>query len=291
MQDFFPKLDEKKLENAIYVIATPIGNLADITFRAVETLAKSDFIICEDSRVSNNLLKNYQITEKKFIVYNDHADVRVREKILNLLISGNSMALISDAGTPLISDPGYKLINYLRQNNQKIIPIPGASSVTSAMSVSGLACDNFLFLGFLPHTANAKEKLLRQLPRNYTFVVFESAMRVADSLEIISKILPGRRVCVARELTKIYEEIITDDIDNLIKFFQNNSGKLRGEFVIIVEKADKNDKGFGEDELIGDIARGLEDGDSVKDISQNLAEIYGVNRKDVYKLALEMSRK
>lgn len=291
MQDFFPKLDEKPLEKAIYVIATPIGNLGDITLRALDTLRKVDFVICEDSRVSNRLLESYKIEGKKFIIYNDHSDIKTREKILNLLLSGQVLALVSDAGTPLISDPGYKLIKYLKENNQKIIPLPGASALTTAMSASGLACDNFLFLGFLPTTTNAKEKLLKHLPRDFTFVVFESAHRVMDTLEVINKILPGRRVCAARELTKMFEEIVTDEVGNLLSFFERNEGKLRGEFVIIVEKADKDDKGFTEDELVADIMRSIGEGESVKDVAQNLAEIYGVNKKDVYKLALEVMKK
>lgn len=279
------------MENALYVVATPIGNLQDITLRALETLRNVDFIICEDSRISLRLLDAYEIKGKKMITYNDHSDEKSREKILNLLMEKKSLALISDAGTPLISDPGYKLINFLRRFNQKIIPLPGASSVTSALSASGIACDNFLFLGFLPTAKNAREKLLKSLPKNFTFVFFESANRVSESLETISETLGDRRVCAARELTKLYEEITTDEIKSLQEFFEKRPEKLRGEFVIIVEKAKKDEKNFSEEDLQNEVRAALLRGESLKDLSQNLAEIYGAHKKEIYKLALELSKK
>jgi 16S rRNA (cytidine1402-2'-O)-methyltransferase len=214
----------------------------------------------------------------------------MRKKILDLLLEGKSMALLSDAGTPLISDPGYKLVSFLRQFNQKIIPLPGASAVTSALCASGLACDNFLFVGFLPSSQNQKEKLLKSLPKNFTFVIFESANRVLESLELIEKTLGNRRVCAARELTKIHEEIVTDEIKNLQQFFEKQPEKLRGEFVIIVEKADKDEKNFTKDELMQEISSAIASGQSLKDLSQNLSEIFGINKKEIYQLALELKK-
>ena len=291
MQDFFAQNKEIKAEAALYVIATPIGNLLDITLRALQILAAADFIICEDSRMTSKLLANYKITDKKLIVYNDHSDEKIREKILNFLIQGKIMALVSDAGTPLISDPGYKLIKYLRENNQKIIPLPGASAVTTAICASGLAVDNFLFLGFLPTSEIQKEKLLNSLPRNFTFVFFESANRVLESLESIGKIFKKRRVCAARELTKIYEEIISDEVESVIDFFVRQESKLRGEFVIIVEKADKNEENFQQSDLLADINEAIGLGYSIKDLSQNLSEVYGINKKEIYKLAIALPKR
>lgn len=279
------------MENALYVVATPIGNLKDITLRALEVLRDVDFIVCEDSRISLRLLEAYEIKGKKMLVYNDHSAEKIREKILQLLLEKKSLALISDAGTPLISDPGYKLINFLRRFNQKIIPLPGPSSLTCALSASGIACDNFLFLGFLPTTKNAREKLLKSLPKNFTFVFFESANRVLESLEVMSETLGDRRVCAARELTKLYEEIITDEIKSLQNFFEKQQEKLRGEFVIIVEKAKKDEKNFAEEDLQNEVMAALSKGESLKDLSQNLAEIYGIHKKEIYKLALELSKK
>ncbi|OFW79761.1 MAG: 16S rRNA (cytidine(1402)-2'-O)-methyltransferase [Alphaproteobacteria bacterium RIFCSPLOWO2_01_FULL_40_26] len=275
-----------KLENALYVVATPIGNLSDITLRALQILNKADFVICEDTRISMRLLKAYEIKDKKLLTYNDHSDEKMRDKIFHFLSQGHSLALITDAGTPLISDPGFKLINFLRARNQKIIPIPGASSLTTALCAAGIACDNFLFLGFLPTSKIQKEKLLKSLPKNFTFVFFESANRVIETLELLEK---NRRVCVARELTKIHEEIISDKIENLLHFFEKQQDKLRGEFVIIVEKVDKNEKDFSDENLKTEIRNAISRGESIKDLSQNLSEIYVVNKKTIYQLALQLA--
>lgn len=283
------KVQEINLEKgALYVVATPIGNLGDITLRALQVLNAADFVICEDTRVSSKLFSAYKIKEKKLITYNDHCDEKSRKKIFDLLEKGHSLALISDAGTPLISDPGHKLINFLRNKNQKIIPIPGASSLTSALSASGLACDNFLFIGFLPTSEIQKTKLIKSLPKNFTFVFFESANRVVKSLELVKKILGNRNVCAARELTKMHEEIISDELEKVIQLFTDQPSKLRGEFVVIVEKSDKNEKSFTQKELVQEISNAIFLGHSLKDLSQNLSEIYDVNKKEIYKLALEI---
>jgi len=281
----------KKPENALYIVATPIGNLSDITLRALNVLKEADFIICEDSRVTQKLLMAHEIAEKKFIIYNDHSDAKVREKILNFLIQGKVLALVSDAGTPLISDPGYKLISFIRKYNQKVIPLPGASAVTSALCASGLACDNFLFLGFLPTSEIQKAKLFKSLPKNFTFIFFESANRVSESLNLIFETLGNRNVCAARELTKLHEDIVSDEVQKVIKFFEDNTNKLRGEFVIIVEKAGKNEKAFSEEELLKEIQVSIDAGLSLKDLSQNLSEIYDMNKKEIYKLALTLTKK
>lgn len=278
------------MENALYVVATPIGNLGDITLRALEVLKAADFIICEDTRVSLKLLNCYEIKDKKMITYNDHSDEKTREKILNLLIQKKTLALISDAGTPLISDPGHKLVNFLRKFNQKIIPIPGASSLTSAISVSGIACDNFLFLGFLPTTKIARDNLIKSLPKNFSFVFFESANRVEESLDSISRNLGQRRVCAAREITKLYEEIITDEVGQIQKHFEKQTDKLRGEFVIIVEKAKKDDQSLNKDDLQKEVLAALSRGESVKDLSQNLSEVFGIHKKEIYKIAIELAK-
>lgn len=291
MQDFSLKTQEVKLENALYVVATPIGNLGDITLRALQVLTAVDVVVCEDTRVSSKLFAAYKIPEKKLFTYNDHADEKARKKILEALVSGKSVALMSDAGTPLISDPGYKLINFLRQFNQKIIPLPGASSVTAALCASGLACDNFLFIGFLPTSKIQREKLLKSLPKNFTFIFFEAANRVVESLGSVLKTLGNRNVCAARELTKMHEEVVSNELEKLILFFEENPGKLRGEFVVVVEKADKDEKSFSDKELKSEIVKAISLGHSLKDLSQNLSEIYNVNRKEVYKIALELGKR
>lgn len=290
MQDFFQKLTAQKIKNMLYVVATPIGNLGDITFRALEILREVDYIICEDSRVTAKLLSCYEITGKKTLVYNDHSGLEVREKILNLLIHGASMALVSDAGTPLISDPGYKLIQYLRQYGQKVTPLPGASAVTSALCASGLACDNFLFLGFLPTTKIQRNNLLKSLPKNFTAVFFESPNRVEETLQAIEETLGNRRVALAREITKLHEEILSDEVKNLREILKQNPQKLRGEFVLIVEKQARDEKSLNDEELRDEIRKALSAGFSVKELSQNLSEIYDLNKKEIYKIALQMAQ-
>lgn len=278
-----------RLESALYIVATPIGNLKDITIRALETLASVDQILCEDSRVSSKLLQHYKIKTQKLLVYNDHSDSQVREKICHMIASGMSVALISDAGTPLISDPGYKLIEFLRARNQKIIPIPGASSLITSLCTSGISCEKFIFLGFLPHSIIQKEKLLSSLPCDLSFICFESPQRIVKTIEIIHQQLGNRRLCLAKELTKIYEEFIVRDCASMIEFLEQNQDKIRGEMVLIVEKIDKKDSGQQED-IAKVIVKALEAGQSLKNLSSDLSEIYQINKKEVYQLALKLAK-
>ena len=280
--------EQEILVSGLYVVSTPIGNLGDITLRALKILQNVDWIICEDSRVAQKLLTQYQIYEKKFIVYNDHSDENIRLKILNFLLQNQTMALISDAGTPLISDPGYKLINFLRINNQKIISVPGPSSLTACISVAGLACDQFIFLGFLPNSILQKEKIFKNYNRNFSWLFFESANRLLSTLELMDITLDNPRICVARELTKLHEEIITDTVKNVLIFFQNNSSKLKGEVVVMVEKNDKNFQDISHDQLQEVIKSGIKDNRSLKDISEELSKIYNLNKKEIYQLALHI---
>jgi 16S rRNA (cytidine1402-2'-O)-methyltransferase len=290
MQNLLTKTQEIKVENALYIIATPIGNLGDITLRALSILQKVDLVICEDTRVSSRLFDAYDIKAKKLLTYNDHNDEKTRKKILQSLLEGKSLALISDAGTPLVSDPGYKLITFLKSFNQKIIPLPGASSVTVAVCASGLACDNFLFIGFLPTSKIQKANLLKSLPKNFTAIFFEAPNRVLETLHSVQENLGERRICVARELTKMHEEIITDEVGKVVEFFSQNEEKLRGEFVILLEKAAKDEKSYEQDDLESEILVAIKAGESLKDLSQSLAEIYKINRKEVYQLALNLSK-
>jgi 16S rRNA (cytidine1402-2'-O)-methyltransferase len=299
---------DKNLENALYIVATPIGNLEDITIRAIETLKNVDVIICEDSRVTNKLLEKYQIKNKKLLIYNDHSSEHDRVKILNLLQQKLSLALVSDAGTPLISDPGHKLVEFLRLQNYKMIPIPGASSITAALSTCGIACDNFLFMGFLPSSKIQRRNLIKTLPKNYSLVFFESAKRLNESLYDIKQILGNRKVSIARELTKIHEEIVTDSVENIINFYSNEEttndkaandladnkdrGRgfniAKGEIVIVISKLSRKEKLYDDEEVISKIKQALEAKVSIKDLSSQIADIYQLNKKDVYNLALNI---
>ncbi len=290
MQDIFQNFKVQKIENALYVVATPIGNLSDITMRALQTLESVDFIICEDTRTSSILLSKFEIIKKKLLVYNDFSDSLCRNKVLDKLKNGHSLALISDAGTPLISDPGYKLINFLRQEKQKIVCVPGPSSLTASISISGIPCDNFLFLGFLASNKTQKQQVIQTLPMNYSFVFFEVANRLQETLEIIKNTLENRNISIARELTKVHEEVIYGDINEVVDFFEKNPQKLRGEFVIIVEKTAKNQKFFSNDEIIFEIQESLKKGKSIKDISIELSQIFDLNKKEIYKIALDLTK-
>lgn len=213
-----------------------------------------------------------------------------RKKILHMLLSGSNVALVSDAGTPLISDPGHKLIGFLREHNVKITPIPGASSVTTALCASGIPCDNFLFLGFLPSSQIQRQSALKELPKNFTLVFFESAMRAVEMLSDLHKVFGNRKVAVARELTKIHEEIVNDELEKIIEFFKQNEDKLRGEFVIILEKATRGEKALTQEELEAEIQKAFADGFSIKELSEHLSQIYGMHKKEVYQLALKFKK-
>ena len=279
-----------QVENALYVVATPIGNLADITLRALNILSSVDYIICEDTRISGILLHKFEIIKKKLLIYNDFSDNLCRNKILTILLEKKSLALISDAGTPLISDPGYKLIKYLRQNCQKIIAIPGPSSLTASISISGIACDNFLFLGFIASSKNEKINQIKSLSPNYSFIFFETSNRLRETLEIINEILPKRLICIAKELTKIHEEILFGSAIEVLQIFNENPDKIKGEFVVIVEKTSKDQLKYEEKAVIKQIKILYKNGKSIKDISSEIADIYGVNKKEIYKLALENTK-
>jgi 16S rRNA (cytidine1402-2'-O)-methyltransferase len=230
--------------NFLYILSTPIGNMEDITFRAVETLKKVDFILAEDTRVSGKLLKKYEVGTK-MICYNSHSKDHVRENIFSLIREGKSLALISDAGTPTISDPGMKIVEEIYENFQeeieskkfRIEPIPGASAVLSALSVCGFTASEFVFYGFLPHK-KGRETIFREIAENKkTSVFYESPNRLQKALKSLVEFCESeRKIFVARELTKMYEEKVRGSVLEVQEFFEKNPEKVRGEFVVVVEK-------------------------------------------------------
>lgn len=221
----------------LIIIATPIGNLEDISFRAINTLKISDYILCEDTRVSKKLLDHYKITTPT-ISYHHHSGRIKVNKILDYLSSGKTLSLISDAGTPSISDPGGQLVSEIRKKiaNQSIIEVmPGPSALTSALSVSGFKADRFLFLGFLPHKKGRKTMLQEIIDSKYTVVLFESKHRIQklllemDSLKI-------NDIFVAREISKLYESYYYGSPKEILKELQDKQSNLKGEFVVVVNK-------------------------------------------------------
>ena len=223
------------MSGTLYVVGTPIGNLGDLTRRAEETLHKVDLIAAEDTRVSRNLLNHYSI-QTNLVSYHDNNEKSQAGKLVKKLISGEDIALISDAGTPCISDPGYRLVHMARQSNINVITIPGPSAVIAALSVSGIPTDHYYFEGFLPVKKGRKTRfeLLESLPA--TIVIYESPFRVLRTLSDIKRYWGNRAVSISRELTKIYEETFVGMIKDAIEYFEQSNPK--GEFVILVAKQD-----------------------------------------------------
>lgn len=220
----------------LYIVATPIGNMQDITFRAVETLKSVDMILCEDTRVTKNLLNKYEIS-KPTMSYHAQSKISKLDKILELLLEGKNLALVSDAGTPGISDPGSQLIKAVLErfpDEVRVIPIPGATALIASLSASGLDTHEFTFLGFLPHK-KGRETLFKEMSTaKRTVVFYESPHRIMKTLESLVKFVPDKKVCVARELTKIYEQFVTNTPEEVLKYFKENEDKVRGEFVVLV---------------------------------------------------------
>lgn len=222
----------------LYVVATPIGNLEDITLRALRILQQVDTILCEDTRETKKLLARHEI-DARTLSYHAQSKLSKVEKIFELLEEGKDLALVSDAGTPTISDPGCMLVDQVRKHfgdEVKIVPIPGASAVLSALSVSGFPTSEFVFLGFLPHK-KGRETLFKEITLSKRTVVFyESPHRMEKALVSLAEHLdPERRIVVARELTKMYEEVVQGTVYDVVLYFKNNPEHIRGEFVIVVE--------------------------------------------------------
>lgn len=225
------------------VVATPIGNLGDITLRALETFKQVDFILCEDTRVTKKLLSHYNIN-KPTISYHSHSQQDKKIEILDLLKNGSNLALVTDAGTPGISDPGLELVSYLRdQLKQEIISgafmiesIPGPSALTASISIAGVPCADFLFLGFLPHK-KGRETLFREIAQSERTVIFyESPHRITKTLDSLEKFCPQKKVTITRELTKIYEEVVSGNAMEVKDYFDKNKEKIKGEFVVLVSQ-------------------------------------------------------
>lgn len=225
------------IKGKLYVVATPIGNLSDITFRAVDILKKVPFILAEDTRESKKLLEKYNI-QTQLVSYRDENHERVLGKILEKLNMGLDLALISDAGTPLISDPGYKLVRYLRENNFEVISIPGPSALIAALSVSGFPTDRFVFFGFLPKSKIKREKIISEYKDLHnTLVFYESPKRLIDFLNMIYKVFGEVKIFLAKDISKLREEYFYGNITEIREILdeRNFADNPHGEFVCIVD--------------------------------------------------------
>lgn len=217
----------------IYIVATPIGNLDDISFRAVETLRNVDFIACEDTRHTMKLLNKYEI-KNKLIPYHDHNKIKKTPVLIEKLKKGQSMALVSDAGTPSISDPGFYLIREAIKNDIELSPIPGPTALISAVTASGLEIDRFVFEGYLPRKKGRTKRLKELAEYRVTIVIFEGPHRVIKTLNDLRKYLGDRKAAIGREMTKMNEEFLRGSLSELIAHYDNR--KPRGEYVIVVER-------------------------------------------------------
>ena len=272
----------KILSKHLYIVSTPIGNLDDITFRALEILKNSDIILCEDTRRSIKLLSYYKI-KKKLIPYHKFNEKRQLTKIIEYFNEGKILSLISDAGTPLLSDPGRLLVNQCIENGIEITPIPGVSSITSATSASGFK-DQFLFYGFLPKTRNELDKVLLTLSQNdYTQVFFVTSKKINFYINSFKKHYSGRKLVIAKEITKIHETFIRENVDDL-KTFENG---LKGELTIVISERNKKAKSFDEEKIVNKVKMYLKKY-SLKDTVNLISETEKINKKKIYNLCLKI---
>jgi 16S rRNA (cytidine1402-2'-O)-methyltransferase len=271
----------------LYLVATPIGNLGDITLRALETLAGVDIIACEDTRITRRLTERYAISAQ-LKPYHEHNAAMARPKILERLAQGASIALVSDAGTPLISDPGFKLVREVCAAGHAVIAVPGASSVLTALSVAALPTDRFFFEGFLPAKEGARRNRLAELAKiDATLVMFESGNRVQDTLADLAGIMCGRDAAICRELTKLHEDIKRAPISELAR--DADTLETRGEFVLVIGPPAADALVMTEDDL-DDLLRSSLARDSVKDSVAHAVELSGRPRREVYARALELAK-
>ena len=272
----------KPLKNHLYIVSTPIGNLEDITLRAVEILKNSDIVLCEDTRRSIKLLNHFKI-KKKLISYHKFNEKKQLVNIIKHFNEGKILSLISDAGTPLLSDPGRLLVNQCIKSGINVTPIPGVSSITSAMSVSGFK-DQFFFYGFLPKTENELKKVLGTLSKNdFTQVFFISSKKINFYIKNFKIFFSGRRILIAREITKMHETFIREDVDKLKPF----KTLIKGELTIVISENNTVTKEFDEEKIVYKIKNYLKKY-SLKDTVDLILQTEKINRKSIYNLCLQI---
>ena len=265
----------------LYVVSTPIGNLEDITYRAVRILKEADWIACEDTRTTRRLLDHYGIATRT-ISYHEHNETERTPELIERIEQGESGALVSDAGTPLLSDPGYRLVHAAAQADIRIEPLPGASALLAALVVSGLPTDQFHFGGFLPHKQGQRQRLLESLADEAaTLIFYEAPHRILESLEDIAAVLGPRDIVAARELTKMYEEILRGTASEIAAALSTRDS-IRGEFVILIGKslAPPSESVPIEDMIQALIATGVERMEAMKTVARER----GLSKREVYKL-------
>lgn len=274
----------------LYLVATPIGNLGDLTFRALETLKAVDRIACEDTRTSRQLLDHYGI-DKPLVPFHDHNEARTAERLVERMLTGENLALVSDAGTPLINDPGYPLVVQAREAGIRVVPIPGPCALIAALSASGLPASRFAFEGFPPRKSGARRAFFESLmAETRTLVFYESSHRVIEMLADLAAVFPAdRRLVIAREITKRFETLRAMTVGDAADQVREDPDMQKGEFVIVLEgKAEKaTDEALSAEQLR--ILSILLQTVSVRDAAQMAADITGVRRETLYREALRLA--
>lgn len=280
-------IEAAKPPAGLYLIATPIGNLGDISLRALELLAGVDVIACEDTRVTRKLTERYGIGTP-LTPYHEHNAAEARPGLLARLSSGEAIALVSDAGTPLISDPGYKLVRAVRDAGHPVTAVPGASAVLVALSVAGLPTDRFFFEGFLPPKQVARQKRLAALARvPATLILFETGARIGATLADAMQIFGPRAAAVCRELTKLHEEVRTSDLAKLARDYAGNA-EIRGEFAVVIAPASEDEIQTEDlDQLLRQALARI----SLKEAVAEVATVTGRPRREIYQRALALGKK
>ena len=276
------------MSGILYIVATPIGNLSDITIRAVEILKKVDAVLAEDTRHTKKLFDHYEI-DTPLVAFHEHNENEKVDYILAQIGSGKSLALVSDAGTPLISDPGYNLVLEAKKNGISVVPIPGPSALIAALSSSGIECNNFTFFGFLPSKQSARLRLLKtKKSLNETIVFYESPKRILaalmDMLEVFGE---KRQVCLAKEITKSFETILNDNLVNLIEYLTSDSSHQKGEFVIIISPVNKVDLDEAQvqlEKILPILCAEM----GASQAAKLAAKITGIDKKHCYKRAINL---
>ncbi len=267
----------------LFIVATPIGNLGDITRRAIDTLSQVDLVAAEDTRHSRNLLSNFGI-DKSLVALHEHNEEAIAPRLVERLLAGESIALISDAGTPLMSDPGFRLVRLAIEQGIRVTPIPGPSSITTALSVAGIATDRFIYEGFLPARQMARVARLNALSsETRTLVFFESSHRILESLDDMSGCFGGdRQLSVCRELTKQFETILRGSVDLVREIVRADANQQKGEFVVVVAGASEK----AEEKMAQaiNLAKALQEYLSSSQAARVAARLCGVSRRELYAL-------
>jgi 16S rRNA (cytidine1402-2'-O)-methyltransferase len=276
------------MSGALYVVSTPIGNLGDITRRAAETLAAADSIAAEDTRRTRALLTHLGIGGKRLIKLDAHASARAVDEVVDLLRGGESVALVTDAGTPSVSDPGTRVVRAVASSGLLVVAIPGASAVTAAVAVSGLVEGPFTFLGFLPRRGEKRKRWLRRVATSpEPMVLFEAPNRIRETLADLATVAPERAACIGRELTKVHEELLRGTLAELAALGRTLTE--RGEFTIVVAGNEEPERATAAD-VDSLVEARLEAGDAARTIADDVSEISGVPRREVYARVLELRR-